>query len=254
MNFYPFLEKAHYAGKNMLLFLICNSSIMLMAIAFLLGWWLWYESFFVVLQEVLTNTHIESTIAGSLIHQVYTIGTSLVIFLVLLTIVWRVSIPFTYARLNLMTTSKAWWHIFVFDFSKIILTALSITSFRYVVSQHQWLLSALVTLFTIALLSFIRFYETIYFSSPHVHSISSIFKSWFSQLRDIVFLHGIDIVVWTISFCMLGLIIASFTYLPFVLAALFLLASVYLLGRILLVWKGLWSYASYALHTNSITQ
>lgn len=252
MNFYPFLEKAHYTGKSLQLFLISNLSIIFISIVFLVGWLLWYQSFFVVLQQTLSNTHLDGTVAGQLIHQVYTISASLVAFTLVLILIWRISIPFTYARLNLLPKSKTWWHIFIFDFSKLLFLGIVVASFRYAASQKLWLFTLLITAVTILLLSFIRYYETIYFSSPHEHHFKTIFRSWLHHLRDVFFLHGVDIVIWLLSFCLLGLIIASFTYLPFIISAPFLLICTYILGRILLVWKGLWSYAAYALLTNSI--
>lgn len=251
MNFYPYLEKSYHASQSWFLFFIANASLILLSFIFLFGWYLWYDSFFLVFQQTLKNTSVSGDIAGTLIAQAYHIGSSLIILLPIVLLAWRVSIPYTYSQLNLLEGSRPWWKILLFDVLKLLATIVVFYLIKYLVQQGSWLGVILLALFILILLSIVRYYETIYFSSAHNHSFVSILKSWFLHLSHILFLHSLDFVILILGFCLLGIFLASFTYLPFWLGSCILYALLFIWGKLMLIWKGLWSYAAYALLTDT---
>ena len=249
MNFYPYLEKSYQSSKNILNFFIANAAMIFLGISFFLGWYFLYNDFFMVLRETLQHTSITEDIARHLITQAYSIGHSMLLILPLVLIIWRVSVPFTLKRLNQPATSSPWWHIFLFDSGKILLFLIMGLLIRYEVNQAQWVLVSVIGLLLILAFSLFRYSQIIYFSSPHLHPFSVVLRSWFSQLSQVFFLHSLDLLTFLIGFCLLGLVLASFIYMPFVVSAIITAAIMYLFGRLSLIWKGIWSYAACAILT-----
>ncbi|MBI4835673.1 MAG: hypothetical protein HY817_00265 [Candidatus Abawacabacteria bacterium] len=253
MNFYPQLEKSYLASRSLPLWLIANSGLLFLAITFLLGWQLWYESFFTLLKSTLRHTAVSGETAQVLITQSYVIGKSIFLISPLFLLCWRASVPLTLARLNNLAHHKPWWHIFVFDLTKMLLIAILVWAIISSLKSGQWLLTLLVILLFIAGFSFLRYSQTIYFSSEHNHFFRAIGRSWLQHISHVLFLHSLDTLLSLIGFCFLGLVIASFTYLPFLVAVSILLILLYIFGRLSLIWKGLWSYGAYAIMTDHIS-
>lgn len=249
MNFYPHLEKSYVASKSISLFLIANAAMILLGIGFLLSWYFLYYDFFTLLRETLLHTHITEEIARQLITQAYSIGRTLLVALPIILLLWRISIPITLGRLNEFSQSKPWWHIFMFDSGKIVMCIILGLLLNYQFHQGQWLIFSFLTLLLLLGFSLFRYSQIIYFSSPHNHPFVVIFRSWFSHPPLILFLHALDILTFFIGFCLLGIVLASFVYLPFILFVIVMVTIMYIFGRLSLVWKGIWSYASCAILT-----
>lgn len=249
MNFYPYLEKSYQSSKSILNFFIANAAMIFLSISFLLGWYFLYNDFFSVLRETLQHTTITEDIARHLITQAYSIGNSILVILPLVLVIWRISVPLTLKRLNPESTASPWWHIFLFDSGKILLFLILGLLINYQAHQAQWLWVLIMSLLLLLCFSLFRYSQIIYFSSPHLHPFSVVFRSWLGRLSQVFFLHSLDVLTFLIGFCLLGIVLASFIYLPFAVSVIITLAVVYVFGRLSLIWKGIWSYAACAILT-----
>ena len=180
------------------------------------------------------------------------IGIILIVFLPLFLIIWRISQPLT---LRLLSTSETnfldgFWRIFLFDIVKVLIIFLAIKTSMVFLQDKDLLAITATTITTLIGLSFVHYFQTVYFVSPHKHLFSAFIRTWIHHFPEILFLHFIDIFVLIITFCLSGIVLASFIYLPFFLFLFISILVIYLLGRLFIIWKGLWAYAALSLITD----
>lgn len=252
MNFYPHLVNAYQISRKATVFLVSNSPWIFLLLITIFIWSIWSESFFDLAKTTFTQSQISPESVSALLVQGKQIGTWLLFFFPLLFIIWRVSQPIT---LRLFSESTdildGFWRIFLFDIIKIIIIFIAYKLSVFALQNNDFL-SLLFTLIpTLLSFSFLRYFQTLYFTSPHKHLLSAIFRTWVKHFPDIVFLHFIDVLVFVITFCMTGIILAAFIYLPFLLFLLISAGILFILGRLFVIWKGLWAYSTLSLVTQS---
>ncbi|OGC81335.1 MAG: hypothetical protein A2V81_00805 [Candidatus Abawacabacteria bacterium RBG_16_42_10] len=252
MNFYPHLVQAYQVSKKFHVFLISNSPWIFLLLITILVWGIWSESFFSLLKSTLSNTEISPEAVETLFTQSKQISKWLLFFLPLFLIIWRISQPLT---LRLLSTSETnfldgFWRIFLFDIVKVLIIFLAIKTSMVFLQDKDLLAITATTITTLIGLSFVHYFQTVYFVSPHKHLFSAFIRTWIHHFPEILFLHFIDIFVLIITFCLSGIVLASFIYLPFFLFLFISILVIYLLGRLFIIWKGLWAYAALSLITD----
>ncbi len=249
MNFYPHLVHAYQVSKKISVFLVANSPWIFLLLVTIFVWGIWSESFFSLLRGTLSSSEISPEAVATLFTQGKQISKWLLFFFPLFLIIWRLSQPITLKMLNSTEGSilNGSWRIFLFDFAKVAIIFLAMkTSFSFLQDQ-DFLAVFAITITALIGLSFLHYFQTVYFTSPHKHLLSAFARTWVQHFPDIFFLHLVDIFVLVITFCMSGIIFAAFIYLPFILFTVISLLVIYILGRLFLIWKGLWAFASLSL-------
>jgi hypothetical protein len=243
MNLYPILLLAINKSRSWLQFLVSNTAWLVLIIIGLASWHFWLNGYFHLIQASLQNTELSGDQVRELLNQTKSIGTNILLVAPLLLIVWRILWPISIHNLDQKKQPQTRSYLLTslgFDLLKLVL----ITIVGLIINRtvHTNILTASIILLIGILLLSICFHHQIAFTLG-ANSFKSTIGSWFRHLDSIMFLHAIDIALSLVSFCLLGLILASNLYMPSIIAVLLTLMISLLIGKLWLIRKGLWTYA-----------
>ncbi len=245
MNFYPLLIQSIVDSRKLKLYLISNIPWIVVIVLTVIGWHLWWDDFFSLVKSNLTATAINGDTVRQLTEQIKHIAGQLLLFIPLWLIIWRIVQPVSIRTIENQPFKKYFsksGYIFAFDIIKILLLTLVYTIEKNIILS-QPLAAALVliiAIFTFSLLYFIQL--AFYVEKPDEH-IGSLTTGWYQHLPEILFLHLIDGGVAIISFCIFGLMLASFTYLPLFIFIILALLLSFGLGKLWVIRKMLWVHS-----------
>ncbi len=245
MNFYPLLIQSIVDSRKLKLYLISNIPWIVVIMLTFIGWHLWWDTFFNLVKSNLTATAINGDTVKQLTEQIKNIAGQLLLFIPLWLIIWRIVQPVSIRAIENQSFKKYFsksGYIFAFDIIKTLLIVLVYTIEKNTIFS-QPLVAAIVLIIAIFVFSLLYFIQlAFYVEKPDIH-ISSLAAGWYHHLPEILFLHLIDGGVAIISFCVFGLILACFTYLPLFLFAILALLLSFGLGKLWVIRKMLWIHS-----------
>lgn len=249
MNFYPLLIQSIVDSRKLKLYLISNIPWLLVIALTVVGWHLWWDAFFNLVKSNLTATEINGDTVKQLTEQVKHIASQLLIFVPLWLVIWRFVQPISIHAIenkpiNQYFTKSA--YIFTFDIIKILLLVLVYTIERNTLLSRP-LLGAVVLIIATFLFSLVYFVQITFFIEKPSDHVRSLISGWYHHLPEVLFLHLIDGGVAIVSFCILGLILACFSYLPLIIFAILALLLSYGLGKLWVIRKMLWVHSTHSM-------
>lgn len=245
MNFYPLLLQSFNISKQIKIFLINALPWMIIIAIKFLGWQLWWQDFFALVRNTLTATQIQGDTLKILVEQVKHIINQLLLFIPIWLIIWRLAFPIGIRAMEhrplKMYLHKA-GYIFVFDACKILLAWIVYTILRITISSNP-LIAVISLIIGIFAFSSLCYMQVAFFVEKPNDNIKILLGSWYQQLPAVIFLHILDMVVALISFCLLGLILASISYLPWILLLPLVAILSITMVKLWVIRKALWVYA-----------
>ncbi len=245
MNFYPLLLQSIHITRQIKLYLISNLPWLFLILLVFISWQVWWNDLFALIKNNLTATQLNGTVLKSLVEQVKHVVSQLILFFPLWLIIWRLSLPVSIRMIEQRPRRSYFsqsYYIFVFDLIKLLVLTLVYTIVKNSIDSNPlWgAITLIIGIFIFSLLYFIQM--AFYIEKPHDH-INFMINSWFHHLPAVLFLHAIDMITAIISFCVLGLVLAAFTYLPTVLFIILFVLFSFGLGKLWLIRKSLWIYS-----------
>lgn len=245
MNFYPLLIQSIADSKKLKLYLISNLAWIVVIILIIIGWQLWWRDFFDLVKTNLTATAVNGDTVKLLTEKIKHIASQLLLFVPLWLILWRIMLPVSIHAIEPKPWSQYFTKsafIFVFDLIKVLLIVLVYSIEKNTIIASP-LLSAGILVVSIFVFSVLYYIQMAFFVEKPNDHINAILGAWYHHLPEVLFLHAIDIGVGLISFCVLGLILACFTYLPFILFSLLALLLTAGLAKLWLIRKIFWIHS-----------
>ncbi len=245
MNFYPLLIQSIDDSKKLKLYLISNLAWIAVIILTIIGWQLLWHDFFDLVKTNLTATAVNGETVKLLTEKIKHIASQLLLFVPLWLVFWRLLLPVSIHAIE----QKPWSQylaksgfIFVFDLIKVLLTVLVYSIEKNTILNYP-LLSAGILVVSIFVFSIVYYIQIAFFIEKPQDHIKALSAAWYHHLPEVLFLHAIDIGVGLISFCVLGLVLACFTYLPLILFCLLALLLIAGLAKLWLIRKILWVHS-----------
>lgn len=245
MNFYPLLIQSIADSKKLKLYLISNLAWIVVIILIIIGWQLWWHDFFDLVKTNLTATAVNGETVKLLTEKIKHIASQLLLFVPIWLVLWRLLLPVSIHAIE----QKPWTQYFaksafvlVFDLIKLLLVVLVYSVEKNTISSYP-LLSAGILVISIFIFSILYYIQIAFFIEKPEDHVKAIAAAWYHHLPEVLFLHAIDIGIGLISFCVFGLIMASFTYLPFILFCILALLFTAGLAKLWLIRKILWVYS-----------
>lgn len=249
MNFYPLLIQSIVDSRKLKLYLISNIPWLLVIIVTVIGWHLWWDDLFSLIKSNLTATEINGDTVKQLTEKVKHVASQLLIFVPLWLVIWRFIQPISIHAIENKPFTQYFTksaYIITFDITKILLMVLVYTIEKNIILSRP-LLGAVVLIVAIFVFSLVYFIQLSFFIEKPSEHIRSLISGWYQHLPEVLFLHLIDGGVAIVSFCVLGLIFACFSYLPMIIFVIFALLLSFGLGKLWVIRKMLWVHSTHSM-------
>lgn len=249
MNFYPLLIQSIVDSRKLKLYLISNIPWLLVIVLTIVGWHVLWNDFFSLVKANLTATAINGDTVKQLTEQVKYIAGQLLIFVPLWLVIWRLIQPISIHSIENQSWKQYFTksgYIFAFDIIKVLLLVLVYTIEKNTLLT-QPLVGAIVLIIATFLFSLVYFVQLAFFVEKPTDHLRHLISGWYHHLPEVLFLHLIDGGIAVVSFCILGLILACFSYLPLIIFAIFALLLSFGLGKLWVIRKMLWVHSIHSM-------